>query len=154
MILGGYWSTYWYNGKIYGTEIARGMDVFSLVPSEFLSENEVAAAELAIQGELFNPQQQFPVSWPAEPVVARAYIDQLNRSNVLSETANAGLADALAQADALLADGATDDDVADGLVAIADSLEIGGDAMTQKRQSALAETLGGIAARLRQSSGD
>jgi hypothetical protein len=130
------------------------MDVFSLVPSEFLSENEVAAAELAIQGELFNPQQQFPVSWPAEPVVARAYIDQLNRSNVLSETANAGLADALAQADALLADGATDDDVADGLVAIADSLEIGGDAMTQKRQSALAETLGGIAARLRQSSGD
>ena len=63
LILGGYWSTYWYKGRIYGTEIARGLDVFKLVPSEFLSENEIAAAELADQGELFNPQQQFAVTW-------------------------------------------------------------------------------------------
>ncbi|HSF97688.1 MAG TPA: hypothetical protein VLA55_03255, partial [Ornithinibacter sp.] len=42
--LGGLWSTYWYNGYVYGTEIARGFDTFGLVPSEMLSENELAAA--------------------------------------------------------------------------------------------------------------
>jgi len=62
LVLGGYWSTYWYNGKIYGTEIARGLDVFSLSPSEFLTENEIAAAALANQGDVFNPQQQSELS--------------------------------------------------------------------------------------------
>jgi uncharacterized protein (DUF305 family) len=62
MILGGYWSTYFYKGRIYGTEIARGLDVFKLVPSEYLSENEVKAAELADEGSVFNPQTQNPVS--------------------------------------------------------------------------------------------
>ncbi|HKX54983.1 MAG TPA: hypothetical protein VJN01_02730, partial [Xanthomonadales bacterium] len=59
LTLGGYWSVYWYQGHIYGTEIYRGLDVFKLLPSEFLSANEIAAAELANQGALFNPQQQF-----------------------------------------------------------------------------------------------
>ena len=72
LIFGGYWSAYWYHGKIYGTEIARGLDVFALVPSQHLTENEIIAAEIADQGELFNPQQQFKVTWPAESVVARA----------------------------------------------------------------------------------
>ncbi|MEM7004547.1 MAG: DUF305 domain-containing protein [Pseudomonadota bacterium] len=85
LVLGGYWSTYWYNGKIYGTEIARGVDVFALEPSEYLTENEIAAAALADQGDLFNPQQQFQVTWPAEPVVAKAYVDQLERDVTLSE---------------------------------------------------------------------
>jgi len=75
LVLGGYWSTYWYGGKIYGTEIARGLDVLSLSPSEYLTENEIAAAAIANQGNVFNPQQQFQVSWPAEPVVALAYMD-------------------------------------------------------------------------------
>ena len=92
LILGGYWSTYWYNGRIYGTEIARGLDVFELVPSEYLTENEIAAAAIADQGALFNPQQQFEVTWPAEPVVARAYIDQLAASDTLSETMLAEMA--------------------------------------------------------------
>jgi len=83
LVLGGYWSTYWYNGKIYGTEIARGLDVLSLSPSEHLSENEIAAAALANQGAVFNPQQQFPVTWPADPVVAKAYMDQLGRAGTL-----------------------------------------------------------------------
>jgi uncharacterized protein (DUF305 family) len=80
LVTGGYWSTYWYQGRIYGTEITRGIDVFALIPSEHLTANEIAAAELANQGALFNPQQQFPVSWPTEPVVSLAYLDQLLRS--------------------------------------------------------------------------
>ena len=53
LITGGYWSAYWYNGNIYGAEIARGIDVFRLTPSEFLSENELAAANL-VRFEEFN----------------------------------------------------------------------------------------------------
>ena len=78
-VLGGYWSTYWYHGRIYGTEIARGLDVLELSPSEYLTKDELAAAKLADQGGTFNPQQQYPVRWPDAPVVARAYVDQLLR---------------------------------------------------------------------------
>ncbi len=63
---GGYWSTYYYKGYIYGTEIARGLDVFQLLPSEYLSENEISSAANAypIMGpEVFNPQQQIPMTW-------------------------------------------------------------------------------------------
>lgn len=150
MILGGYWSTYFYRGKIYGTEIARGMDVFALVPSEYLSENEVAAANIANQGELFNPQQQFEVTWPAEPVVARAYIDQLNRSNALSDMANSDLDAALDRADSRLASGRSDSELAENLETLSMAMnDSGGSAQDQKRRAALAETLGGIADRLR-----
>ncbi len=65
LVMGGYWSAYWYQGRIYATEITRGLDVFALEPSEFLSAEEIAAAEAADQGGTFNPQTQFPVSWPA-----------------------------------------------------------------------------------------
>ncbi|MCI5044083.1 MAG: DUF305 domain-containing protein [Aquisalinus sp.] len=103
MMVGGFWSTYWYNGRIYGTEIIRGLDVLALKPSDYLSENEIAAAALADQGAVFNPQQQLPVTWPAVPVVAHAYLDQLERGNnlsadrlaelrVLVDTVEAGLA--------------------------------------------------------------
>ena len=65
MVMGGYWSAYWYKGRIYASEIARGLDVFALEPSEFLSAEEIAAAEAADQGGVFNPQTQTPVTWPA-----------------------------------------------------------------------------------------
>ena len=150
LILGGFWSTYWYNGKIYGTEIARGLDVLALVPSEYLTENEVAAAVLADQGELFNPQQQFQVTWPAEPVVARAYIDQLERSDSLSASTVADLNAALDRSALQLQDGARDDELAASLESLAADLEEdGSDAITKNRRAALAETLGGIATRLR-----
>jgi uncharacterized protein (DUF305 family) len=150
LILGGYWSTYFYQGKIYGTEIARGMDVLALLPSEYLSENEVAAAALADQGERFNPQQQFPVSWPAEPVVARAYMDQLERSNSLSGSLMADLNAALNSSESQLESGASNADLAANLESLAAGVNNGGgDAAAIKRQAALAETLGGIAARLR-----
>ena len=66
MVLGGYWSAYWYKGRIYATEITRGLDVFALEPSTFLTAEEIAAAEAADQGGVFNPQTQYPVTWPAE----------------------------------------------------------------------------------------
>ena len=68
LITGGYWSTYFYNGYIYGTEITRGLDVFKLVPSNFLSEKEIVAASNAyplIGPKVFNPQQQIPMTWPS-----------------------------------------------------------------------------------------
>lgn len=86
LIAGGFWSAYWYQGLIYGTEMLRGLDVLKLLPSDHLTDNEIAAAALADQGRVFNPQQQFKVSWPASPVVARAYLDQLNRDQALSAT--------------------------------------------------------------------
>jgi len=65
LITGGYWSAYWYNGRIYATEISRGLDVFALSPSEFLTAEEIAAAEAAqYDGGVFNPQTQTQVSWP------------------------------------------------------------------------------------------
>jgi hypothetical protein len=68
----GYWSAYWYDGRIYATEIARGIDVFELEPSDYLTAEEIAAAKAArYEGDLFNPQTQFPVTWPEE-VVQRA----------------------------------------------------------------------------------
>ena len=57
LVTGGYWSSYWYNGNIYGAEISRGIDVFRLLPSEHLSENEIAAAKL-VRFEEFNSQNQ------------------------------------------------------------------------------------------------
>ena len=64
MVLGGYWSTYWYKGHIYGTEITRGIDVFALKPSEHLTEAEIAAAKAATyENDRFNPQTQTRVTW-------------------------------------------------------------------------------------------
>jgi hypothetical protein len=79
MKIAGFWSTYWYNGYIYGSEIMRGLDIFRLLPSEFLSKNEIDAANLVKFDEL-NVQSQPKVTWPANLVVARAYIDQLTRT--------------------------------------------------------------------------
>jgi uncharacterized protein (DUF305 family) len=150
LVVGGYWSSYWYHGKIYGTEIVRGLDVFALTPSEFLSESEIAAAAAADQGRRFNPQQQFRVSWPAEPVVARAYLDQLRRSNSLSTAAIEDVSGALDLAAASLARGGDDAGLAARLESLARSLEqSSGDAIALKRKAGLAETLNGLAARLR-----
>ncbi|HEY8544979.1 MAG TPA: hypothetical protein VIL36_08020, partial [Acidimicrobiales bacterium] len=77
--LGGFWSTYWYNGHIYGSEIARGFDVFGLVPSEHLTEAEIAAAEEVRLDEL-NPQHQSAFTWAPSRAVARARFDQLLRT--------------------------------------------------------------------------
>ncbi|HET8713736.1 MAG TPA: hypothetical protein VFM23_08670 [Gemmatimonadales bacterium] len=80
---GGTWSAYWYNGYIYSSEIARGLDVLELQPSALLTANEIAAAK-SVQLEYFNTQDQPRITWPASFAVARAYVDQLARSNGLS----------------------------------------------------------------------
>src|SRR5207245_1143697 len=80
---GGSWSAYWYNGYIYSSEIARGLDVFELTPSGLISRNEIEAARI-VRLDDFNTQDQPKVTWPASFVVARAYVDQLERSNGLS----------------------------------------------------------------------
>ena len=150
MIGGGYWSAYWYQGKIYGTEIVRGLDVLSLTPSEFLTENEIAAAALADQGNLFNPQQQLKYDWPAEPVVARAYLDQLARGDEISESFATDLDAALRRSESALQGSARDEELAVGLESLAAALEADADGgILTRRQAALAETLTGIAARLR-----
>jgi hypothetical protein len=82
LITGGFWSAYWYNGQIYGSEIARGVDLFRLTPSEYLSQNEIDAASL-VRSDEFNPQEQPKIVWPASFVVARAYVDQLARANAV-----------------------------------------------------------------------
>jgi hypothetical protein len=82
LVLGGDWSAYWYNGYIYGSEIARGLDVFELTPTKFLTQNEIDAAKTVTVAEL-NVQNQQKIEWPAKLVVAKAYLDQLSRSQAL-----------------------------------------------------------------------
>jgi hypothetical protein len=82
LITGGFWSTYWYNGFVYGAEIARGIDILRLTPSEFLSKNEIDAA-ISVKSSEFNAQFQPKIVWPNTPALARAYLDQLTRSKAL-----------------------------------------------------------------------
>jgi hypothetical protein len=79
LILGGYWSAYWYNGAIYGSEISRGVDVFRLKPSDVLTQHEIDAAK-SIQSDEMNTQVQKKIVWPATLAVTMAYVDQLTRS--------------------------------------------------------------------------
>jgi hypothetical protein len=82
-VTGGFWSAYWNNGYIYASEISRGIDVFRLTPSAFLSKDELDAAAL-VRTEESNVQQQARIAWPARAVVARAYLDQLGRTGGLA----------------------------------------------------------------------
>jgi hypothetical protein len=98
LMLGGHWSAYWYNGYVYGSEIARGLDVLRLTPSEHLSQNEIDAAAL-VRFHQFNPQTQPRKEWPATVVVARAYLDQLARSGGIQGERAARLANELDRAE-------------------------------------------------------
>ncbi|MCC5908627.1 MAG: hypothetical protein JJU13_20580 [Balneolaceae bacterium] len=76
--VGGSWSIYWYNGVLVNSEIARGLDIFELLPSDFVTENEIAASK-TVRMEYFNPQGQPMFHWPASFELVRAYLDQLER---------------------------------------------------------------------------
>jgi hypothetical protein len=82
LVLGGDWSAYWYNGHIYASEIARGLDIFELTPTQNLTQNEIDAAKAVRMAEL-NVQNQEKIEWPRTLVVAKAYVDQLERSQAL-----------------------------------------------------------------------
>jgi hypothetical protein len=98
LVLGGDWSAYWYNGSIYGSEIARGLDVFELAPTKFLTQNEIDAAKTVQVAEL-NVQNQQKIEWPAKLVVAKAYLDQLTRSQALPAEQIASLQQAIQNAE-------------------------------------------------------
>ena len=82
LVLGGDWSAYWYNGNVYASEIARGLDIFELTPTKFLTQNEIDAAKTVKVAEL-NVQNQQKIEWPKNLTVAKAYVDQLERSQAL-----------------------------------------------------------------------
>ncbi|MEP6999729.1 MAG: hypothetical protein ABI969_04585, partial [bacterium] len=81
--MGGSWSVYWYNGVMVSSEIARGLDIFELTPSQFVSQNEIDAAK-TVHYDYLNTQGQPQMIWPATFSLSRAYVDQLERSNGLS----------------------------------------------------------------------
>jgi hypothetical protein len=146
LLTGGYWSTYWYNGFIYGTEIARGIDVFALKPSQYLTQNEIDAAQL-VKVKTFNAQDQTRVGWPADPVVARAYLDQLKRTNGIQADRAAAVTAAVERASKLKS--GKDRAVADELETLAKQVE--GDAASASladaaRLRGLGATLTGVAA--------
>jgi len=106
---GGSWSVYWYNGVLVSSEIARGLDIFELTPSGYISQNEIDAAKL-VRLDYLNAQGQPKFVWPASFALARAYVDQLERSHGLSvdrvaavrqELTNAQRASGAARRDAL-----------------------------------------------------
>ena len=152
LITGGYWSVYYYEGTIYGTEITRGLDILKLIPSEYLSENEIAAAAMAypvIGPRRFNPQQQIPMTWPAAPKVARAYIDQLLRDNAIAEDVAERIGDMLDQV-TQAKDNGGDNRLARQINSYRISAkESNIDALTRDRLEKLHTTLKGIAAGLR-----
>ena len=95
MANGGTWSVYWYNGLIVSSEIARGLDILELVPSEFISENEIEAAR-SVQFDHFNVQGQQKFYWPSTFALAQAYVDQLERSGEMNAQGVARARSALA----------------------------------------------------------
>ena len=153
LIMGGYWSTYWYNGHIFGTEISRGLDVFSLQVSDFLTENEIAAASLPELNGIVNAQTQKIIVWPDVPVVARAYLDQLQRDNNIASNSAIELNAALDTAQFLL-DGGNGNSrrAANALEDLAESFsDVAGSyrGITRTRYQGLASTLNGIAENIR-----
>jgi len=80
LVTAGSWSVYWYNGAIVSSEIQRGLDIFELLPSAFISKNELEAAK-SVHFDYLNAQGQPKFIWPASFPVVRSYVDQLVRGN-------------------------------------------------------------------------
>ena len=151
LISGGYWSAYWYNGHIYGAEIARGLDVFRLTPSEFLSQNEIDAAGLALSEET-NVQHQQLVVWPPSATLARAYLDQLNRGNGIDAQRAGAVTETLGRVDQLASGGSGAATLVAELEELATQLESDAEEaiwLNVERLGSLADTLRGIATTLR-----
>ena len=101
--MGGMWSVYWYNGYIYGSEIARGLDVFRMVPNKYITQNEIDAANQVHFDEL-NVQNQPKIVWPQNLTVAKAYVDQLARGTSVTADRIAALNAAIAKVEASASD--------------------------------------------------
>ncbi len=140
MEMGGSWSVYWYNGLIVSSEIARGLDVFELVPSAYLTENEIAAAR-TVRLDYLNTQGQPKYVWPATFALARAYLDQLERSKGLAADRIAAARQALSAAE-----GASGEARREALTKLADTLEAqaraSGDAAKVRKLASVVRDLG------------
>ena len=137
---GGYWSTYWYNGAIYGSEMARGLDVFELTPSAFLTQNEIDAAK-SVHLDYWNVQGQRKLTWPPTFSLARAYLDQLERSKGLPAGEISATRDALGKAE-----NASDAERQASLSAAATRLESGATGTDAAKVRMLAEVVTALAA--------
>jgi len=93
---GGFWSVYWYNGYIYGSEIARGVDVFRMMPSKFLTQEEIDASN-QVHFDILNVQSQPKIVWPQNLIVGKAYVAQLERSGALAAPRIASLKASIAK---------------------------------------------------------
>ena len=98
MVSAGSWSAYWYNGVIVSSEIARGLDIYELLPSGLISQNELDAAK-TIRQDYYNVQDQQMFKWPASFPLAKAYVDQLERSKGLAAARIQATRDAIAAAE-------------------------------------------------------
>jgi hypothetical protein len=100
LVAAGHWSAYWYNGHVIASEEFRGLDIFELKPSAFISQNEIDAAK-SVRMEWFNPQEQPKIVWPPSFAVARSYLDQLARGNGIARDRATAIASDLAAAEKL-----------------------------------------------------
>jgi len=151
LVSGGYWSSYYYNGFIYGAEIARGIDIFRLLPSQYLSQNELDAAALVRWNE-FNSQNQPKVSWPASTVVARAYLDQLRRGTAVTAARADAIAATIQKLDGVRAGDRSAAPVLGEVTTLAAALEKDAGALQGRdalRLRGIADSLRGRAAQLR-----
>jgi hypothetical protein len=98
LVSGGSWSAYWYNGLIVSSEIARGLDIYELLPSPLVSANEIAAAK-TVKQTYWNTQDQQKIVWPPSFALARAFVDQLERSKGLAPETIASTRTALTNAE-------------------------------------------------------
>ncbi len=100
VITAGSWSVYWYNGLIVSSEIQRGLDIFELLASGLISQNEIDAAK-TVRFDYLNAQEQRKLVWPPSYAKARAYLDQLERSNGLAAARIGAVRAELARAEKL-----------------------------------------------------
>lgn len=98
MVTGGSWSVYWFNGTIVSSEIARGLDMFELKPSQFISQNEIDAAK-TVRWTQLNAQGQPQIVWPPSFALARSFVDQLERNKCMSADRIASVRGALVSAE-------------------------------------------------------
>ena len=143
LILGGYWSAYWYNGAIYGSEISRGVDVFRLKPSDVLTQHEIDAAK-SIQSDEMNTQVQKKIVWPTTLAVTMAYVDQLTRSKGIQPQRVKAVRAAMERADGTRAGSSSAKGVVVQLTTVAAQVENDAAAASGRdaiRLRALAETM-------------
>jgi hypothetical protein len=147
LVTGGYWSAYWYNGHLYGSEIARGIDIFRLVPTEHLTQAEIDAA-VQVRFNEFNVQSQPRIEYPLNFITARAYVDQLVRSKALTAERATTFRSAMDRADR---NNAARADL-DAVTNLANQIEkeaAAASGVDAERMKALAATINGRVARLR-----